>query len=202
MGLNQLYFRGDYPALIEAAEEYTLEVRDEYRPWSLLAFAHNAVNDSAQAAWVIETNNLFIEPGSEFMTAPADETVNIYIDALQAVRRDAEARDIAVKKDATINKSLTTSWWLQSHRACTLSQLGRTEEALVLVEHVKDVEGLPPTPLLRDSLCFRRLKGDPRYEAVLAELEARQQALRDRLPKTLRDYDVADVRAPPRAPPR
>jgi hypothetical protein len=123
-----------------------------------------------------------------------------YIDALQAVGRDADARKLAEEKYDHLDFAMDRSWWVLSYHACTRAQLGRFEDALVLLDRIKELQGLPVMPLLQDSLCFRPLQGDPRYRGLLAHLEARKKALAERLPMTLLEYGVADVRARPRAP--
>jgi len=50
--------------------------------------------------------------------------------------------------------------------------------------------GLPWMPLLLDSHCFQRFKNEPRYRAVVANVEQRQERLRERLPTTLREQGV------------
>jgi hypothetical protein len=141
------------------------------------------------------------------MDPAADEALSIYIDALLAVGgRDAEARGLASAKDADSilarrdqRPGLGKGWWALSGNSCTRAQLGRPEAALTLLELIPRSQGLAVSPLLQDALCFRPFAGNPRYQAVLEQLEARQAALRTRLPATLRKHGVADVRAGSRA---
>jgi hypothetical protein len=178
----------------------TLTYPNDPKLWSLLAFAENVVGDPANSVRMLES--VVVEPGSEFITPTLDEAMATYTDALQAVGRDAEALDLANKQGIRLDTPLTTSWWITSHFACTRAQLGRIDDALAALENIKKSQGLALSPLLQDGLCFRRLAGDARYQGVLDHLEARQAALRARLPATLQQYGVADVRAVPRSPSR
>jgi hypothetical protein len=63
-----------------------------------------------------------------------------------------------------------------------------------MLERIKQSQGLAISPFLRDAPCFRRFVGDPRYDGVLDHLEARQAGFRAKLPATLQEYGVADVR--------
>jgi len=60
---------------------------------------------------------------------------------------------------------------------------------------VKASIGLPWLHLLQDSWCFKRFADGSRYRAVIDNVKARQAQLRERLPATLREYGVDDVRA-------
>jgi tetratricopeptide (TPR) repeat protein len=196
LGVNQLYFRRDYSRLIDVAGDLTLEYPDDLRLWAMLAFARNVVGDSPEAIRVLEAAGIPIEPGSEFMNTPADESLTTYIDALLAVGgRDAEARNLAAAKAAILDPAIGQSWWILSYHSCTRAQLARLDDALTMLERITQSQGLALSPMLKDGLCFRRLADNPRYQAVLDHLEARQAALRARLPTTLQEYGVTGVRA-------
>ncbi len=195
LGINQLYFRRDYRTLVDVANELLIVNAADIRVWAMLAFASNALDDPARALYALQSAGLPIVAGSEFMTGAADEAMTTYIDALFALGRDGEARDFAQRKYDYNDLSLGNSWWILSYYSCTLAQLGMLDEALARIDRLKEVQGLASTPFLADARCFRSLKGNPRYEEMLANLEARQEALRNRLPTTLRDYGVDDVRA-------
>jgi len=195
-GVGQLWLRRDYARLAEEAGLLSIDYPDEPRLREYYAFALNALDDSRSAVSVLENARMVVQPGAEYLTPDLDETLTIYVDALLAVGgRDAEARDIAQKKrDFGIDKSLTSAWWTLSYHSCTLLQLGERAEALETLDKVKASRGLAWTPMLRDSLCFRPVAEEPRYQEVLANLEMRQAELRARLPATLLEYGVADVR--------
>jgi hypothetical protein len=173
--------------------EYPNELKIPY----MLAFALNVLGKSQDALRILNNAGLPIDPHAEFMDGAADEALTTYIDALLAVGREAEARELASAK--ALDLSLRQSWWVLSYRSCTLAQLGRDDEALTILDEMKQVQGLAISPFMTDAPCFRRLADYPRYRAVLADLDARQAALRTRLPMTLEEHGVADVRAVPRA---
>jgi TolB-like protein/tetratricopeptide (TPR) repeat protein len=194
--IGQLWLRRDYQRIDHEAGDRILESPYEPRLRFLYAFALNALEDSKTALRVLDAVGVPIEPGSEFITAEMDEAITIYIDALLAVGgRDSEARELAAKKAAVSDLELDRSWWVMAHYSCTLSQLGRVPEALDALERLKLSQGLVWSPLLRDSLCFRRMAAEPRYQDMVDFIEMRRQLLRERLPMTLVEYDVADVAA-------
>jgi len=193
-----LYFRRDYPRLRDEASERMFENPNELRLQYMLAFAYNALDDPENAIFVLENAGLPIEPGAEFLTSHTEEAMDTYIDALQAVDpNSAKARDFATRREGPeiFEVRLWQSWWGVSRESCRQAQLGNFEQALVVLERIKLSQGLPVSPFLQDALCFRPLADNPRYKAVLEHLEARQAALRARLPATLQAYGVADVRA-------
>jgi tetratricopeptide (TPR) repeat protein len=198
-GVGQLWLRREYARLAEEAGLLSIDYPDEPRLREYYAFALNALNDSRSAISVLENARMVVQPGAEYMTPDLDEALTIYIDALQAVGgREAEARALAEKKNSIgLDASLASSWWVLSHRSCTLLQLGERAEALDTLDNIKASRGLAWTPVLRDSLCFRRVAEEPRYQEVLSYLEMRQAELRARLPATLLEYAVADVRPVP-----
>jgi tetratricopeptide (TPR) repeat protein len=196
-GVGLLWLRGDYAELVVEAGLLSIDYPNDPRLLTLLAFALNARNDSRNAIRVLENGHLILSPGAEYMTAGADEAMTIYVDALQAVGRNDEARAWAERKEANdIDPALFTAWWALAYRSCTLLQLEREAEALDLLERIKQSEGLAWMPLLRDTLCFRRVADEPRYQELLRHLERRQAELLARLPATLAEYGVADVQAP------
>jgi tetratricopeptide (TPR) repeat protein len=192
---SQLYFRRDYPRLRDAAEERMIEDPYDNKIRYMLAFAHNAIGEPQHAVRILRDAGLPIEPFSDFMTGAIDEALTTYVDALLAVDpNSAEGRDLASRKAATLDSSLGRSWWVLSYQSCTWAQIGKFDEALEMLERIKQSQGLAISPFLTDALCFRPFAGNPRYEDVLEYLEGRQAEFRARLPATLQEYGVADVR--------
>jgi len=191
-----LYFLRDYAGLRDEAEERMIEEPNDLKLRYMLAFAHNALDEPQDAIRILEDAGLPIEQFSDFMTGAIDEAMTTYIDALQAVEpNSAEARDLAEKKLLVLGTALGRSWWNLAYQSCTQAQLGNFDQALLMLEAIKNSEGLAVSPFLNDALCFRSFAGDPRYEGVIEHLEARQAGFRERLPATLQEYGVADVRA-------
>ena len=198
-GASTLWLRRDYARLADEAGLLIIDDPNDSQLRRLYAFALNALNDSRSAAAVLENARMVVLPGSDYMTGDLDQALTIYIDALLGVGgRDAEARALAEKKASFgFDKGLSNSWWLMSYQSCTMLQLGRVDEALDALDVIKASQGLAWMPVLRDSPCFRRVADEPRYKEVLAHLERRQAQLRERLPATLLEYEVADVRPLP-----
>ena len=88
-GVGQLYWRQDYEGLIDVASALLFDSDDPNVSY-LLAFAMNAVNDPESAIRILEGAGVRVEPGTDYHI-PAALT---YIDALQAVGRDAEVPEI------------------------------------------------------------------------------------------------------------
>jgi hypothetical protein len=116
------------------------------------------------------------------------------VDGVQSGDAGEKARQLALGKSETVDISLGQSWWVLSYQSCTQAQLGNDDDALAMLERIKESQGLAISPFLEDALCFRRFKGNPRYEGVLEHLETRQAGFRAKLPATLQEYGVADVR--------
>jgi hypothetical protein len=89
---------------------------------------------------------------------------------------------------------LESSWWINAFLACAEAQLGRIAESLAALDRVRRAQGLVRSPLILDSPCFKPLAREPGYQALVARLEERQAELRARLPATLAEHGVADVR--------
>jgi serine/threonine protein kinase/tetratricopeptide (TPR) repeat protein len=195
-GVGLLWLRRDYGRLADEAGLSIIENPDEPQLRAKYAFALNALNDSRSAAAVLENARMVIEPESEYLTSDLDEALTIYIDALLGVGgREAEARALAEQKAKFgVDTILTTSWWVMSYYSCTLLQLGKEDEALDALDNLRTSQGLAWMPLLLDSPCFRRVADERRYKEVLSHLETRQAQLLERLPATLLEYGVADVR--------
>jgi tetratricopeptide (TPR) repeat protein len=215
----QLYFRREYARLRDEAQELMIEDPNDLKLQYMLAFAHNALDEPQSAIRILEGAGIPIDPRSDFMIGAIDEAMTTYVDALQAVdptstqarelatgdlstgidgvqSGDAgeKARQLAMGKAETVDVSLGQSWWVLSYQGCTQAQLGNYDDALAMLERIKQSQGLAVSPFLRDARCFRRFLGDPRYEGVLDHLEARQAEFRARLPATLQEYGVGDVR--------
>jgi TolB-like protein/cytochrome c-type biogenesis protein CcmH/NrfG len=200
LGVGQLYWRQDYERLIDVASELILDTDDPNVDY-LLAFALNATGDPQTAIHILEGAGVRFEPGSDY-NVPAALT---YADALQAVGRDVDARGFAEAiargerggvLGAEADPALfARGWWVNTNRACALLQVGNVDEALQRLGRIEASRGLADSSRLEDALCFHRVAEEPRYRRVIAGLRARQETLRERLPMTLLEHGVADVRA-------
>jgi serine/threonine protein kinase/tetratricopeptide (TPR) repeat protein/TolB-like protein len=193
---NLLYFSRDYVGLREETAELMIGEPNDLKLRYMLAFAHNVLNEPQDAKRILEGAGLPIDQFAEFRTGAIDEAMTTYIDALQAIDpNSAKARELAEKKIMQLTSARGRSWWNLAYQSCTQSQLGNIEQALAMIERIKLSKGLAMSPFLQDGLCFQRLAGDARYEGVIEHLKARQAEFRARLPATLQEYGVANVRA-------
>jgi hypothetical protein len=62
---------------------------------------------------------------------------------------------------------------------------GKRERALTEIETMAAAPNLAWLPFLRDAGCFRDLRDEPRYKTAMQALQARHDAIRERLPETL-----------------
>ena len=94
-----------------------------------------------------------------------------------------------------------TGWGGLRWQACALAVLGKHDLALEVFEASAAAPNMAFLPVLRDSACFRDLHDEPRYQAAIRSLQARHDAIRERLPATLayatprRDYPNASPRS-------
>jgi tetratricopeptide (TPR) repeat protein len=205
-----LWLQRRYEELIVIAEEYVTESPDDLDARQLLAFAYNATGSFELARRQLEV--LGMTPNFDFAESVDPPRVQLYVDALQELGEYDVARRFADRQATTFRDALEfcheKSWWSNTNLACAEAQLGRDAEfhgdgvaarahfdaALAALERVRAAAGLVWTPRIVDSVCFRALSGEPGHRALVAHLEERQQVLRNRLPTTLAQFGVADVR--------
>jgi tetratricopeptide (TPR) repeat protein len=201
------YYRRRYDELVDLAQESVIEYPGDILAWYMLAFAYNATGDFSDAKYILEAAGIEgVLPGAEYMVGSADnEAVTTYVDALQGLDpNDSRARELAQLRAGVPGErvfdaeapatGVGRSWWVNVGRACAFAQLGQYPQALDLLDRVKNAQGLVRSPLVQDSPCFKPLAGEARYKAVVDRLEERKQLLRERLPATLLEHGVADVR--------
>jgi tetratricopeptide (TPR) repeat protein len=200
--VGRLWLERRYAELIDLAQEYIIEHPDDFEEKYYLAFAYNATSDFVSAKYLLEKmgmpppNDLLDE--GVFDPVP-QQTLASYVDALQSLGgTNALATRIATIRAPFYSNGaehgLGKSWWVNSMSACHQSQLGRSADALDALDRVGKAQGLAWSPFLLDSPCFKRLAQEPRYKALIEHLEDRKKQLRERLPATLRERGVADVR--------
>ena len=63
-----------------------------------------------------------------------------------------------------------------------------------MLDRVKNAQGLVWSPFVQDSPCFKRLAAEPGYVALSTASRSESEILRERLPATLLEHGVADVR--------
>jgi len=198
LGIGQLFLRRDYDALVDVAAVAMIDRPQDLDVQYYLAFGYNATDDFANARRILESLGF---PLPEFgpITGTESQAYTYYIDALQSLGGNAaRVVDLARKRveyfTGGIQTGMHRSWWLNTLLACSYAQLDEIPEAMTALDRVYSAHGLPSLPLLQDSPCFKPLAKEPRYRALIEPLEDRRSELRRRLPSTLQEHGVADVR--------
>lgn len=155
----------------------------------LQAWANLVTGNAANAVRLLEDTGLpgTVRPESRQIL---DIEAAVYlIDALNAAGETERSRELAEWWE---NRGHTESrnWWVHFYHACTLAVLDRTAESLAHLDLVRQSPRLPWDYLFRDARCLQRYADEPRYQAVLQDIEARQADLREKLPKTLEKYGL------------
>jgi len=189
-GVSVLFKMGRYEELIEVAELLMIdEPQDRYLRY-LLAFAYNATGQYRAAIRILRLTGLPDSVIPEAKEAMDIEALVYLISALDGAGDTALATEYAEWFDKRAHVE-NTSWWINTYRACVLAVLDRDEEALQRLERLSESARLPWTSVVRDTPCFKRYIDEPRYQAVLDNMESRQIELRTRLPVTLAEHNVS-----------
>lgn len=191
-GLAKLYWQRRYDELIDAAEEAMIDYPNELPVRYMLAFAYNVKGRYQDAISLLERSGLPERATSTSRFVAAVEGLMSLAIAYQAVGRTEETNEalqfVLDYAGKTIESGADKTYWPHLYGACALSIAGRTEEALAYIRRIVESSELVWEPVLRDALCFAPFADHPDYLAVLADLEQRQQALRERLPETLDQF--------------
>jgi serine/threonine protein kinase/tetratricopeptide (TPR) repeat protein len=195
--ISQFLLQRRYGELIDFAQTVVIEHPDDLRAKYSLAFAYNATQDFATARYLLEKMGMPVPPDKDPGNALFPQANSSYADALQSLGgNDARVEQIATERVEQDRKSAAggaaRSWWLNSLEVCAQAQLGNYSGALDALDRTVNAHGLPWS-WLQDSPCFKRLAGEPRYKATIDHLEDRKKQLRERLPATLKEYEVANV---------
>jgi serine/threonine protein kinase/tetratricopeptide (TPR) repeat protein len=201
-GIGQLFFRQDYDRLIRVAEEYVIDHPEELEAIGLLTLAYNVEGDFVTARDYLErlgfgpTYSPTEEQGANVATP-----FIAYAEALKALGADlGTLTDLLRDQLDNMRRgdekavALGGAWGGSAVLACELALLDRYPEALDRLDVVYRAKGLAWSPYIEDRFCFRPLANEPRYLALVKHLKDRQAELRQRLPATLKEYGVADVR--------
>ncbi len=187
--IGLLYKMRRFDELIDEAELLMIDEPNDIYLRYILAFAYNATSNPEAA---IRMLRIIGQPGMampEARQAIDVEAFISYMDALNSAGQSAEARRLAEwfdRKPHTENRN----WWVNVYRACSLAILEHHERALQKLETVTTSPRLPWNTALRDLQCFERYDNEPRYRAVLEQVESRRTRLREQLPNTLRTHNV------------
>jgi serine/threonine-protein kinase len=194
-GMGQLFWQRRYPELVDLGEELLFEEPVDTDTSFLLAFALSALGRQEQAIAQLEATGLPETVLSESRRAGELHALHTYVGALRAIGRDADARQLA-SWALDFNRSLLASegiegWLPRLSEACSLTVLGRREEALAWLETLPPLGTLAWLPWLQDLACFDALEAEPRYQAVVAAIELRIGEIRARLPDTLARHGLS-----------
>jgi TolB-like protein/DNA-binding winged helix-turn-helix (wHTH) protein/Tfp pilus assembly protein PilF len=194
MSFGNLYWLRRYEEMIEVGEELAFENPNQVQIWFGLARAYLALGDAEQAVYLLERQGLPETVFVDTRRANGIEALMTYADALNANGQIEKARESAEFVVFIMSKLIETgsqkAWWPNMYEACARSVLGEDELALDILERVVESPGLLWYPILLDSPCFQKFKGEPRYQAVVQSIELRQKILRDRLTATLQRFRV------------
>ena len=186
---NILYWERRYEEMIELGEELVFDQPNQIQLWYGLARAYVATGQYDQAIYVLQSNGLPDQALVDARRANGVEALVTLADALNETGQTDRAHQYATwlaKKFASLSDTgAGDSWWPNFYEACSLSILGRDDEALAALERVNNSIGLLWYPQLVDAPCFRKYESEPRYRAVVAAYEDRLQMLREHLPDTL-----------------
>ncbi|WP_405226711.1 tetratricopeptide repeat protein [Lentisalinibacter sediminis] len=178
-----------YEEFIDEAEFLMIDEPDDVYLRYLLAFAYTATGRATDALRIFDSLGLespISRPPRQFIDIEAWVTL---AQALYETGRVNRAREIANwwLGEAHLDSDI---WWGHLYQACMLTILDREAEALERLERVAGSTNLPWLYLLRDSPCFRRYRDEPRYQAVLGEVDARLAAARRRVNHALDELGV------------
>ena len=186
---NLLYWERRYEEMIELGEELVLDHPNQVQLWYGLARALSATGQYEQAVYVLRRQDLPARARSENRRANDEEAMVVLADSLKQLGRHEEARELAAwirhKFRSMIDTGGDRSWWGHFYLACTLSILDEDDEALDELDRVASAVDLPWYPMLMDAPCFRKYASEPRYQAIVTEIEERKRKLREKLPDTL-----------------
>jgi serine/threonine protein kinase len=193
-GISQLFFRQRYDELIDKTQEAVIAHPEDDLAIGFLALAYNVKGDFAGSRDYLQRAGF---PRARY--ADTDVMANLnYAQAVKALGADLNTMDDLVGRyvaewQRTVDNGQRPGALL-GVLACAQALLERYADALESLERLKDVKGLPWSPLIEDQPCFAPLTKEPQYFAVVQRLKERQKQLRERLPATLTEYGVANVR--------
>jgi Flp pilus assembly protein TadD len=188
--LRNLFWQRRYDETIELMSNVDL---DEQNPDDLgyLAFAFQATGRDSEAIPVLRSMGLpDFALDVDLRRIAHLHHLAILIGSMNATGDTEEARKLARWLEKNLRPGIENDhgwgghWWL----GCALGVLGKREEALHEVEAMAAGSSLAWMPYLRDAACFRDLHAEPRYQKAVQRLQARLEAMRDRLPATLAQH--------------
>lgn len=179
-----------YEELISIAEELMIDEPDNPLVRYLLAFAYTTANDYENAVWILSSTGL----PETVMTNPRSgwdwEGFLTLVNATQGLGELDTAQGLASWFFDKPDHHDNADWFVEALKSCTLVVLGRETEAIDTLNLIKRSPRLVPAYFLEDSLCFRKLVDEERYQEIVDHFEVRRSELRARLPATLQRFGV------------
>lgn len=183
----------DYTQLIEVGGLRMIDEPGDIDVRFLLAFAYVATDDFDSAIYVLKSTGMpesILEDRARSVTEI--EALTTLINALEG-SGDPEMHKAA---QSLAQWQEEGGWvgdvgWIGLYRGCNFAILGRHEEALAILARVKESPRLRRMAELRDFWCFRQYANEPVYQDVVADQEARREALREKLPATLKEFGLS-----------
>lgn len=195
-GISQLYWRRDYEALVDVAEEAIIDTPGELTTYFYLAFAYNKVGDHAAATRMLELAGLPDVAYSDSRRSAPLEGMATFADALRLSGKADESREVASWLFDHMTKGIESgggTWWSPVYRACAAMNLNRQAAALEDLTSIATSPALVWEPILQDSRCFASLTNNPTYQKVLADVQTRKAGYRARLPSVLEKHGLSDL---------
>lgn len=187
-GMGQLFWQRRYPELIELGGELMIDQPNDMDVVFLLAFALNTQGRFAQSLRLLELVGMPEIALGESRRANEVHALLIMMGAFSASGLKEHATAIAnsiVKFNDGFLADNKQSWASPVSTACALAVLDKNEAALNQLEVLPTLVTNVWLPWLKDQVCFQKYANESRYQAVVSAIEARQLAMRERLPRTL-----------------
>ena len=191
--LRILFWQRRYDEIIDRMSNVDLDDADA-DSLGYLAFALQAVGRDSEAIPILESIGLPNAAMDDDLRRWAHlHHLAVLAGALRSVGETQQSMKLAAWLDQFATNLLpdndpyvvTPGWGAHWWKACGLAELGKREQALTEVEITAAAPNLAWLPYLRDAGCFRDLHDEPRYQKAIEVLQARHDAIRERLPETL-----------------
>ncbi|MDX1557169.1 MAG: hypothetical protein R3212_14160, partial [Xanthomonadales bacterium] len=189
-GIGILFKMRRYRDAIDLAELAMIDRPNDIRTRSILAIAHNALDQYEAAVHVLRDTGL---PDSVFDGWRSGADLDGYqalTNALYGMGNLETARELAQWRQ-DFGHTDSRDWWVTIQGACESAILGNDEDSRMYLERAQEGFHLPWDPVLKDSPCFDRLQHDPAYQATVRHFDERRAMLRERLPTTLAEFGVS-----------
>ncbi|HKX54497.1 MAG TPA: hypothetical protein VJN01_00240, partial [Xanthomonadales bacterium] len=188
-GMARLFWQQRYQELADLGEMQSIDFPGDLDITFARAFALSALGQHQPAVDLLEAAGLPGTAGHESRRANELHAMYIYFSALRAAGKVAEAESVAESHIAFNEKFLragaSDGWVPLLSAACAYAVINDEQTALQLLEDMVKIDAIPRLPWLQDLACFDDYQNKPRYQAVVATVEAKITAVRERIPAAL-----------------